>query len=175
MTAKSTAKPLCIAAGITLAAALLIPTKSRSQAAGWVPFVASQTQKAYNLSPTGEKQLIQEGTGVYMQRSDGSFYERRIPLYGSPAASADTAIIFDGKVGRTYSVNYSIKEARVVTEPKPGEVIPVQPPTAESIRARYPSERFLGSRIISGIQCEGWYLPGSDLPPKSAHFLMRDS
>jgi hypothetical protein len=137
--------------------AFVLPSISLAAAGHWVPFVAQRISKVYEVTPNG-KVLIAETSQVWLRDSKGSLYQRNTPVFGrGPGMESATATLFDGTTGTTYMINYPGKMVRTM---KTGH--PAEPPTPASFHAYMPQNRFIGRRIIDGIECEGWRTKWAD-------------
>lgn len=144
-----TTRPI-MAAGLVLVA-LALPSIASAAAGHWVPFVAQRISKTYRVTPKG-KVLIKETSQVWLRSSNGSLYQRNMPVFGGgPAMEAETATLFDATTGTTYMINYKGQTARSMKKGQPPE-----PPTPASFHARMPKNQFIGRKTIDGIECEGW-------------------
>lgn len=127
-----------------LCAACAWPNLSYSQqnTTVWVPFTAKKVERMYIPSSSGEK-LVTERTELVARNSDGSLFTGDVNrLRGT---------LLDAPTGDTYDIDY---EHKTVTQHRRFSPAPLQPPTGEKY-IRVPSERSLGTRMISGVECIG--------------------
>lgn len=129
---------------------------------GWVPFVATQTVTVYNIS--GGKRVVEnQRIGPYVRDACGSIYNRTVFVSGSAAGQTGPAVIQNRETGATYQINYAAKQATIVTQPAPGVTwSPPLPPTSAAFRANLSSNPYLGTKVVNGVECEGWqFLPSA--------------
>jgi len=123
----------------------------------WIPLVAKRTAKVYQES-VGKKILISETTGNYLRNRAGSVYQRDLPVLGERRDSI--AHVQDLPAREVYEVNYESKTATVIGEL--GSLRPLQPPTADEFRQQLRSAQSLGTKVISGVECEGYKIAPSE-------------
>lgn len=126
-----------------------------AQPEAWIPLAAKQTEKVYQVSG-GEKALISEKTGNYFRNRAGSIYQRSLTVVGQPQSTAHLQDVLSGKV---YEINYDSKTVKVLAE---GVIAPRRPHTADEFRQHQALNRWLGKKILSGVECEIYKIRPSD-------------
>jgi hypothetical protein len=128
-----------------------------SQTGPWIPLVAKRTARVYQDSANGMI-LTSESTGNYFRDRAGSVYQRDLSVLG---ARPDSIAHFeDLQEGKVYEINYPSKTATVIGEL--GMMRPRQPLTADEFREQFASAQWIGKKVISGVECEGYrILPGA--------------
>jgi len=125
-----------------------------NQIGTWVPLVAMQTARVYQGSANG-KILTSETTGNYFRNRAGSVYQRDLSVLG--ARTDSIAHLEDLPEGKAYEINYQSKTATVIGEL--GIARPRQPPTADEFRQLFPSAQWIGKKVLSGVECDGYRIP----------------
>lgn len=125
-----------------------------NESGAWVPLVAKQTVKVYQ-NFAGGKTLIQERTGSYLRNRAGSVYQRTLSLLGPHGDS--TAHLQDAQTGQVYRINYKSKKVTIIG--MAGGITPRQPVAPDEFRRHYAADQWLGEKVLSGFECEGYRIP----------------
>lgn len=149
-------KTVRVAGGVGMALlAIAFPWLTLHASGHWVPFVAQRVSKVYRVTASG-KVLVSETSQLWLRNSQGSVYRRKLrikaPGLSDKPASA-TAKLFDNTTGITYRIIYPTKSVLIMT--KRGPAVPT---TSVSFHKQLTKDRFIGRKIIDGIECEGWRL-----------------
>jgi hypothetical protein len=142
----------CLGCGLAASSRAEEPT-----AAQWVPFVAKWVQKYELQALRGPYTTVL--SGVYVRDKEGSWFRRRtvkssrLPIIGY----TDTAFLYDRANQKLYLLDFARKtikplQVNAKDQPESGGS-PMSPQTFEQNRSQ---DKFLGKRIISGVECEGY-------------------
>lgn len=143
---------------------LLAANRSRAQDAPptWVPFSAQMIERTTVPVP-GRDASIVEMKGSYLRDSHGSSYQKLVvpSIYtrsGSPLAPEyDLTTLQDRPNRSTYSIDYRHMVVHVRHDKEMH--LAVDPRTREQFDSSHVGQERLGTKIISGIECEGYRVP----------------
>lgn len=135
--------------------AIAFPWLTLHASGPWAPFVAQRVSKVYRVTASG-KVLVSERNQLWLRNSQGSLYQRNLLIKApglSDESASTTAKLFDNTTGITYRIIYPTKSVLIMTNREP-----VMPTTSVSFHKQFSKDRFIGRKIIDGIECEGWRL-----------------
>jgi hypothetical protein len=127
------------------------------KAAEWVPFVAKSVQKT-EIEEVGGPYAV-TASGVFLRDKHGSWYRRttvassRLPIRGA----TDTAFLFDRVNHKYYLLDFTRKAIKGLQVSGSEQVwfrlSPISPQEFGQDRSK---DKFLGKKISSGVECEGF-------------------
>ena len=126
----------------------------------WIPFTASVAEQSIlDFPATGHRKI--ERTGFYARDGHGNSYQEFewVRTSTSPPVSGPTVdvTLHDRPNQILYLIDPARKSVRK-TRPDAGDLT-IKPPTREEFDQAHKGEKFVGKKVISGIECEGFQTP----------------
>lgn len=126
----------------------------------WVPFAAKQVGKVPERQANGEVRTAQETIGIYRRNRQGSIFTRNLSVAGREPSASTEGILQDALTGFIYRIDSQNERAFAVKGPD--HAGPPKSTTEDEFRRLHPSERFLGKKKVSGVECEEYSVPGEN-------------
>jgi hypothetical protein len=127
------------------------------KAAEWVPFVAKLVEKT-EIEEVGGPYTVTT-SGVFLRDKHGSWYRRttaasrRLPIRGA----TDTAFLFDRVNHKYYFIDFTRKAIKAMRVSASEQFwFGLSPTSPQEFGQHRSQDKFLGKKIISGMECEGY-------------------